>query len=122
MTERLRFDTTVLDLDSASIRDLTKPSVVIFAVSTTGQGEFPQNARRFWRRLLSGALKPGLLRKVCFASFGLGDSSYARFNVAHRMLCSRMVQLGSRLLSEKGEGNEQHSEGHSAGFRAWIVA
>ncbi|TKA81944.1 hypothetical protein B0A55_01932 [Friedmanniomyces simplex] len=121
-TERLRFDTTVLDLDSVSLRDLVKPTVVIFALSTTGQGEFPQNARLFWRRLLSGALKPGLLRKVCFASFGLGDSSYARFNVAHRMLHGRMVQLGAKAVCERGEGNEQHPEGHSAGFRAWVVA
>ncbi|KAK0944792.1 NAPDH-dependent diflavin reductase [Friedmanniomyces endolithicus] len=123
LTERLRFDTTVLDLDSVSLRDLVKPTVVIFVVSTTGQGEFPQNARLFWRRLLSGALKAGLtLRKVRFASFGLGDSSYAQFNVAHRMLHSRMVQLGAKVVCERGEGNEQHSEGHSAGFRAWVVA
>ncbi|KAK0303933.1 NAPDH-dependent diflavin reductase [Friedmanniomyces endolithicus] len=122
-TERLRFNTTVLDLDSVSLRDLVKPTLVIFVVSTTGQGEFPQNARLFWRRLLSGALKAGVtLRKVRFASFGLGDSSYAQFNVAHRMLHSRMVQLGAKVICERGEGNEQHSEGHSAGFRAWVVA
>ncbi|KAK0262977.1 NAPDH-dependent diflavin reductase [Friedmanniomyces endolithicus] len=122
-TERLRFDTTVLDLDSVSLRDLVKPTLVIFVVSTTGQGEFPQNARLFWRRLLSGALKAGVtLRKVRFASFGLGDSSYAQFNVAHRMLHSRMVQLGAKVICERGEGNEQHSEGHSAGFGAWVVA
>ncbi|KAK1820186.1 NAPDH-dependent diflavin reductase [Friedmanniomyces endolithicus] len=122
-TERLRFNTTVLDLDSVSLRDLVKPTLVIFVVSTTGQGEFPQNARLFWRRLLSGALKAGVtLRKVRFASFGLGDSSYAQFNVAHRMLHSRMVQLGAKVICERGEGNEQHSEGHSAGFRAWVLA
>ncbi|KAK4561550.1 NAPDH-dependent diflavin reductase [Recurvomyces mirabilis] len=92
MTERLRFTTTVLDLDSVSLRDLIKYSVVIFAISTTGQGEFPQNARRFWKTLLSSALKPGLLRK-----------------------------LGARTFCERGEGNEQHPEGHSAGLREFVV-
>ncbi|KAK5118402.1 hypothetical protein LTR62_002916 [Meristemomyces frigidus] len=121
LTERLRFTTTVLDLDSISLRDLVKHTVIIFTISTTGQGEFPQNARRFWRNLLSSALKPGLLRKVVFTSFGLGDSSYARFNTAHRMLCGRLVQLGAQAFCERGEGNEQHPEGHSAGFRAFIV-
>ena len=122
MAERLRFDTTVLDMDSVQLRDLLKPTVVIFALSTTGQGEMPQNCRVFWKTLLSGALKTGILRRLKFASFGLGDSSYARYNVAHRMLCNRMRQLGAQEFCERGEGNEQHPEGHSAGFREWIVA
>lgn len=122
MAERLRFDTTVLDMDSVQLRDILKPTVVIFAISTTGQGEIPQNARFFWKTLLSGALKPGILRKVRFSSFGLGDSSYARYNVAHRMLFGRLLQLGAQSFCERGEGNEQHPEGHSAGFREWIVA
>lgn len=121
LAERLRFDATVLDLDSVTLRDLSKCSVAIFCISTTGQGDFPQNSRRFWRTLLSGALKPGTLRKVRFASFGLGDSSYPRFNVAHRMLHGRLVQLGARPICDRGEGNEQHPEGHSAAFREWIV-
>lgn len=121
LAERLRFNAIVLDLDSVTLRDLTKCSVVIFCISTTGQGDFPQNSRQFWRTLLSGALKPGSLKKVRFASFGLGDSSYPRFNVAHRMLYGRLVQLGARPICERGEGNEQHPEGHSAAFREWIV-
>lgn len=121
MTERLRFETTVLDLDSIQLRDVIPPRMVIFAISTTGQGEMPQNARKFWKTLLSGALKPGVLRKLRFSSFGLGDSSYAQYNVAHRMLHGRLVQLGADSFCERGEGNEQHPEGHSAGFREWIV-
>lgn len=95
--------------------------MVIFALSTTGQGEMPQNARSFWKMLLSGALKPGVLRRLRFTSFGLGDSSYPRYNVSHRMLCGRLTQLGASSFCERGEGNEQHPEGHSAGFREWIV-
>ncbi|CAK4032434.1 NADPH-dependent diflavin oxidoreductase 1 [Lecanosticta acicola] len=121
LTERLRFDTTVLDLDSVQLRDVVKPTAVLFAISTTGQGEMPQNARAFWKTLLSSALKPGILRKLRFSSFGLGDSSYAQYNVAHRLLQGRLLQLGAKTFCERGEGNEQHPEGHSAGFREWIV-
>ena len=121
LAERLRFDTTVLDCDSVQLRDVVKYSVVIFALSTAGQGEMPQNARAFWKMLLSGALRPGVLRRLRFTSFGLGDSSYPRYNVAHRMLCGRLTQLGATSFCERGEGNEQHPEGHSAGFREWIV-
>ncbi|SMY22640.1 unnamed protein product [Zymoseptoria tritici ST99CH_1A5] len=121
LTERLHFETTILDLDSVQLRDVVKPTIVIFAISTAGQGEMPQNARSFWKKLLSSALRPGILRKVRFSSFGLGDSSYAQFNVAHRMLHGRLLQLGAKPFCERGEGNEQHPEGHSAGFREWVV-
>nr|POE62253.1 nadph-dependent diflavin oxidoreductase 1 [Quercus suber] len=122
MTARLHFDTTVLDMDSAPLRDLVRSTLVIFVISTTGQGEMPQNARRFWKTLLSSALRPGSLRHLRFSSFGIGDSSYARFNVAHRMLHGRLTQLGAQTFCDRGEGNEQHPEGHSAGLRMWMVA
>ncbi|KAF2218716.1 hypothetical protein BDZ85DRAFT_207516 [Elsinoe ampelina] len=121
LTERLRFETVVLDLDSIEIRDLLKYTVVIISISTTGQGEFPQNARAFWKTLLSSRLKPGILRRVRFSSFGLGDSSYPRYNVVHRMLHGRLLQLGAQSFCQRGEGNEQHPEGHSADFRTWIL-
>jgi sulfite reductase alpha subunit-like flavoprotein len=37
------------------------------------------------------------------------------------MLHNRMLQLGAQLFSARGEGNEQHPEGHNGDFRAWIV-
>lgn len=120
ITERLHFGTSILDLDSVQLPELVKPTIVIFVVSTAGQGEFPQNARAFWKRLLSSALKPGVLRKLRFTSFGLGDSSYPQYNVAHRALYGRLVQLRAQPFCDRGEGNEQHPEGHGAGFREWI--
>lgn len=127
LAERLRFDTTVLDLDSVQLSDVMKYTLVIFALSTAGQGEMPQNARSFWTTLLSGALRPGVLgdtpkrRPLRFTLFGLGDSSYPRYNVASRMLKNRLTDLGAQIFCNPGEGNEQHPEGHSAGLREWIV-
>jgi sulfite reductase alpha subunit-like flavoprotein len=37
------------------------------------------------------------------------------------MLHNRMLQLGAQLFSARGEGNEQHPEGHNGDFRGWIV-
>ncbi|KAF2721728.1 NADPH-dependent FMN/FAD containing oxidoreductase [Polychaeton citri CBS 116435] len=118
---RYRFRTTVRDLDSVQLRDLLRYTLVVFAISTTGQGEFTQNARGFWKLLLSAALKPAVLRRLAFSSFGLGDSSYAKFNIAHRLLYGRLVGLGANVFCERGEGNEQHPEGHSAGLREWMI-
>jgi sulfite reductase alpha subunit-like flavoprotein len=121
LAERLHFQSTLLDLDAVPLRDLLRPSVVIFVVSTTGQGDVPQNARAFWKRLLSSALKPGILRRLQFSTFGLGDSSYPQYNVTHRALHARLLQLGAKPFCNRGEGNEQHPEGHSAGVREWML-
>ncbi|KAF2862327.1 sulfite reductase flavo protein alpha-component [Piedraia hortae CBS 480.64] len=121
LTERMHYNTVVLSLSSVKLGDLGRAEVAIFCISTTGQGEFPQNAKAFWRALLSSALKPGILRKVRFASFGLGDSNYVKYNVAHRMLQSRLIQLGAVEICSRGEGNEQHPEGYTAGFNEWIT-
>lgn len=98
-----------------------KHTIVIIVISTTGQGEMPQNARQFWKILLNRQLRPGVLRRVNFTTFGLGDSSYPRYNVSHRMLHNRLLQLGAQLFCSRGEGNEQHPEGHTGEFRSWVV-
>lgn len=55
---------------------------MILAISTTGQGEVPVNARRFWKSLLRKRLPVGCLRHVNFTTFGLGDSSYPKYGLA----------------------------------------
>jgi len=58
---------------------LPKFTVVVFVISTTGQGEFPRNAQEFWKSLLRKRLPPGCLDHVAFTTFGLGDSSYPKY-------------------------------------------
>lgn len=58
---------------------LKSHTLVIFVVATTGQGDFPANARSFWRSLLLKRLPGDFLDGVRFASFGLGDSSYPKW-------------------------------------------
>lgn len=53
--------------------------VVMFAISTTGQGDFPTNARLFWRKMRNARLEPGCLSRLQFTTFGLGDSSYPQY-------------------------------------------
>lgn len=59
--------------------NLANYDLTVFAVSTTGQGDFPADAREFWRALLKKKLPPDYLRGVHFTVFGLGDSSYPKY-------------------------------------------
>ena len=118
--ERLRFSTTVLDLDHASIAFINQCTLTVFVVSTTGQGEFPSNSRLFWASLLRKKLAPDLFHTVHFAVVGLGDSSYPRFNWAARKLDKRLIQLGAWPIIESCEGDEQAEDGIDGSFLAWL--
>jgi sulfite reductase alpha subunit-like flavoprotein len=62
----------------AAQSDLLNITIVIFTISTTGQGDIPANARTFWRSLLRKRLPENCLHHVQFTTFGFGDSSYVK--------------------------------------------
>ena len=66
-----------------------------------------------WKMLLSKKLPPTLLKNVQYAVFGLGDSSYVRFNFAAKMLFNRLKQLGATPLLRRGDGDDQHKFGYT---------
>lgn len=63
------------DLDGAQ---LAACGQALFLVSTTGEGEAPDSASGFTRRMLAG-VAPDSLRQLRYGILALGDSSYARF-------------------------------------------
>ncbi|KAF2875058.1 hypothetical protein BDV95DRAFT_626601 [Massariosphaeria phaeospora] len=119
IAERLRFDTQVTELNAITLRQLLQPSVVLISISTTGQGELPANCQTFWKALRSTRLRSPCLQQVRFASFGLGDTSYPKFNWAHRKLYNRLIQLGAQPICDRGESDEQHPEGIDGSFLPW---
>ncbi|KAL1956253.1 hypothetical protein VTO42DRAFT_7513 [Malbranchea cinnamomea] len=119
LAERLHFQVRICDLDAVKAETLHQYTLTIFSVSTTGQGDFPGNSRVFWRSLLLKKLPPTYLDGVNFALFGLGDSSYPKFNWAARKLHKRLLQLGANELYPTGEADERHPEGLDGTFIPW---
>ncbi|KAL5360368.1 hypothetical protein BJX96DRAFT_165104 [Aspergillus floccosus] len=66
-------------------------------------------------------LPPTLLSGVRFATFGLGDSSYPKFNWAARKLYKRLRQLGATEIYPCGEADQQHEEGLEGTFIPWMT-
>lgn len=58
---------------------LLQHSFVVFVISTTGQGDMPHNSLVFWKRLLRKKLPPGCLSTLKYTTFGLGDSTYVKY-------------------------------------------
>ncbi|KAL8643586.1 MAG: hypothetical protein Q9226_008261 [Calogaya cf. arnoldii] len=111
LLERLHFHTVVTSLDALEPLSFARFDFAVAVISTTGQGDLPANARSFWKKLLRKKLPPHYLRDINFTSFGLGDSSYPKFNWAARKFHKRLVQLGAHEFLPRGEGDEQHEEG-----------
>ncbi|KAI9751135.1 MAG: Multifunctional pyrimidine synthesis protein CAD [Chaenotheca gracillima] len=121
MVERLHILVRVTEMDSVETSALSSYDLVTFVTSTTGQGDIPTNGQRLWKSLLRRRLPPDYLSGVKFTTFGLGDSSYPKFNWAVRKIHKRLVQLGANEVYPRGEADEQHEEGIDGSFLPWCV-
>ncbi|MCX5512933.1 nitric oxide synthase [Kaistia algarum] len=77
-------------LGSLSPAALARYAKVLVIAATTGEGEIPDPARRFWRQLT-----PGSARGVHFAMLGLGDRSYEHFCGGAETLRSAFLAAGA---------------------------
>ncbi|GLC34942.1 hypothetical protein PLESTM_000256800 [Pleodorina starrii] len=119
---RLRlFSHRVMSMDSYDVSRLPSEPLVVCVASTTGQGDPPDNMRRFWRFLLRKSLPPDSLAACRYAVFGLGDSGYVNFNVVAKKLDRRLEGLGARPLLERGLGDDQHPNGYEAALDPWLT-
>ena len=111
-----------LPLDEYDVTKLPHERCVVFVASTTGEGTVPDNMRSFWRFLLRKDLPPGSLGAMRHACFGLGDSSYPKFNFAAKRLHRRLLQLGSTALLELGLADDQDDLGLDQTLAPWLEA
>lgn len=120
MAERLHFNTIVDEMDGFKLTDLLRYSLAIFVTSTTGQGDMPKNTTTFWKNLRRTKLNnTNCLAPVKFSIFGLGDSSYPKFNWAARKLRVRLLQLGASEFFRPGEADERHENGLDSIYLPW---
>lgn len=85
---RLRHLTVrVLAMDAYDVPRLPCEACVLFVAATAGQGDFPDNMKRFWRFLLRKSLPPDSLGGITYSVCGLGDSGYPLYNVSSGAVC-----------------------------------
>lgn len=102
-TKAFGFRGPVQAMDDYPISQLIHEEFAIFVCATTGQGDEPDNMKRFWKFLLRKNLPSNSLAKLKFGVVALGDSSYAKFNFVGKKLLKRLVQLGATPLVDIGK-------------------
>ncbi|VDM52672.1 unnamed protein product [Angiostrongylus costaricensis] len=81
--------------------------LVVIVVSSTGDGDPPENASRFVRRIARKSLEPNFLQKVDYALLGLGDSNYSTFQGVPNKIDKQLQQLGAKPIIETGRADDQ---------------
>lgn len=82
----------VFQFDAAK---LEKETLILFVISTQGEGEFPLNAKDFYEKLKASNTN---LDQLSYAVFGLGDSSYPLFCHAGVLLDEVLADKGAKRL------------------------
>ena len=118
---KTRLDTRCLAMDEYPVEELSSEPTVCFIVSTAGQGEFPTNAREFWKTLSNSTDLN--LSNTNIAIFSLGDSHYwplpedaIYFCKPGNDLDSKLTMLGAQRLLPIGIGDDQNEDGFETGM------
>ncbi|KAJ1482310.1 flavoprotein-like protein [Baffinella frigidus] len=85
-------------------------------------GDAPDTMRAFWAFLLRKSLPPDSLDSVSFSVFGLGDSSYAKYNTAAKRLARRLEGLGASCMLDIGLGDDQDRAGYDQALDPWLAS
>ncbi|TYZ67366.1 hypothetical protein PybrP1_010469 [[Pythium] brassicae (nom. inval.)] len=96
---------------------------VIVVCSTTGNGDPPDNAGKFWRFVKRRSQPSDLLAKLRFTVLGLGDTNYDRFCYMGKSIDKRFAELGAQRFyatcaADEALGLEDSVEPWAAGLWA----
>ncbi|KAJ3919302.1 hypothetical protein F5877DRAFT_78191 [Lentinula edodes] len=125
-------DVSIAALDLISLDALKDEDehVNVFITSTAGQGEPPQNGRKFFKSLNTAASivenKATLFSKLRYLVFGLGDSHYwprdedARYyNRPGKELDHKLALLGAQRVLDLHLGDAQDADGPETQYKVW---
>lgn len=117
---KLRVRSTVQSIDKYDVLNLPEEKYMVFLVSTTGDGEPPEIMKKFWNFLLRKGLASDALSGLAYSVFGLGDSSYDKFNAVARKLDKRLQMLGAVAMQPVGLGDDQAPYGYLSALNPWV--
>ncbi|GAA5943020.1 NAPDH-dependent diflavin reductase [Sporobolomyces koalae] len=98
---------------------ITNDDPIVFILPTTGNGTAPPSFVPLWTALLHPDLPPDFLEHVQYATFGLGDSSYPKYNWVAKKFANRVSALGAHEILPLAYGDDQNEFGVESTFPQW---
>ncbi|OBT46495.1 hypothetical protein VE00_03311 [Pseudogymnoascus sp. WSF 3629] len=107
------------DFDASSLHEVAiknsrtgRRVLVCFILATYGDGEPTDSTASFYQDLTAIEAEDGegdlALRALHYIAFGLGNSTYEKFNFMIRSFDEHLQRLGAARLGARGEGDDSH--------------
>lgn len=98
------------DYDYGNLNQIPSETVVMFILSTFGEGEPTDNAQDFYQFITADDLTfedgTSSLTNLSFVSFGLGNSTYEHFNAVSTRVDATLERLGGHRVAPAGRGDD----------------
>ncbi|ORY38430.1 riboflavin synthase domain-like protein [Rhizoclosmatium globosum] len=111
---------TVLD-DYEQVEQNHPNAVLVIVISTTGDGDFPDNTQKFFRWTRRGAKDKlaAAFNARKFAVLALGDTNYTNFCQTGKRIERRLIELGAVTFQPKGLADD--ATGLEAVIDPWVA-
>ncbi|CAB3404444.1 unnamed protein product [Caenorhabditis bovis] len=107
-SELIGLNPKIFELDQNEKQfDLNGESFAVIVVSSTGDGDAPDNAARFVRRISRKSLPNDYMSRLEYAILGLGDSNYSSYQAIPKKIDDQLSSLGASRVLERGEADDQ---------------
>ncbi|UTL83269.1 flavodoxin family protein [Pseudomonas putida] len=107
----------VKSMEDISADDLLAVGQLVVVTSTYGEGELPETTAPFYADLVEA--QPDL-SDVAFYAFGLGDSTYSKFNNAIDIVAAKLIDLGASQVGETGRHDAATGKSVTSVAQGWV--